>query len=483
MAENTNILSVDKQVSQLIALERQPIVRMKNRKGDIDTKKAVFSDLSSKLSKLRSSAQGLSDLVSSAFRTKKTTTSDTDVITATAGSGSTAAQHSIKVKNLAQAHALTSKGFISTEETSIKEGIHEFDITVGKGSVEPTTKKISIEIIEGDTNDDVLKKIARAIDASGLQASASVITTDDTTSTKKLVITSNKTGDENVITDIKRVSGTGNLVNELKIGRTESKDDAAGATSQAGINASFVLDGNEITSSSNVNSTALEGVTLNLLTTKDTAVNLDVSVDIEDVTEKVKSFLDDYNEAITFVKEKTGVRSGERGVLAGEYIISELSSKLRNIISTRVTGHTTDGSPSLLSQVGIEAKNDGTLSIKDSKKFEEALKTDPKQVADLFFDPAFDDDTTTFVGGIPTTGGVANKIDELLERFVKSGGILASSQKSFKQQISNINKQISNFEDRLKIREGVLRQQFTAMFEILSSLSSQQQMVARFSAF
>ncbi len=484
MAEASNILSIDKQVAQLIALEREPVTKAKLRRSDVENKRAVFSDLSGKLSKLRSSAQGLSDLVSSAFKTKKSTSSDEDILTATAGSSSTSSKHSITVSTLAQAHALTSLGFVSPDTTALAAGTYEFDVTVGEASVTPVTKTISVTVGASDTNGTVLQNIASAINSADLEVGASVITTDDTTSTKKLVITSNSTGGDNEITDITFVSGASDIVSAFQIGRTGSNDDVGGTTSQAALNASFTLDGNTITSSSNVNSTALEGVTLNLLSTSATAVNLDISVDSDDVKEKVTSFLDDYNEIIKFIKDKTGVdpTTHERSILAGDSVISGLSSKLRNIVTTKVSGHTTSGNPSYLYEIGITAANDGSLSITDATKFTEALESDPNKVSDIFFDPDFDDETATFVAGVATSGGMANKIDELLERFVISGGILSESSKILNDQITNINRQIDNLEERLLSRENVLRNQFTALFEVLSILSAQQQTINSFNS-
>lgn len=585
MAEGSNILSVEKQVQQLLALERQPVFKMQARKGDVEVKNAVFSDLSSKLSKLRASAQSLSDLVSSVFNSKSTTTSDKDVLTATASSGASAANHTITVNSLAKAHAVTSGGFISTEE-SFSTGT--FTITTADG----TSKSISVTVTPGEDNSTVLTNIASAINSSGLQVGASVITTDAGSGTKKLVLTSDDTGAAGMMVNIADTSGTlasalnidgdvgidstsfvgtaddfadqaytfrvtmgdastvdisvtvasgdsnsailgkiaaavnsdatlgakvnasvvtdgttstnrrvvfsseqtgadnlisgitditGTLASDLGITGTATVDKAT----QLAQDASLTVDGNSVTSSSNTNSSVLTGVTLNMLGTSASAVEVNITVNVEEVTTKIKAFLEEYNEVIKFVKDKTGIdpATHQRAALSGDTIISGISGKLRDIMTTKIEGHTKSGNPNYLSEIGITAANDGTLSITSLSTFEDALKSDPDQVADLFFDPDFNDETATFVAGVPTSGGFANKIDELLESFVKSGGIISGSKKVLDSQITDINRQISDFEDRLKIREEVLRNQFSALFEVLARLSVQQQAVSRFTAF
>lgn len=500
MAEVGGILgSIDRQVAQLIALESKPVTNLKTKKGDIEVIRGIFSDISSKLSKLRASAQMLADIVSSVFQAKIATSSDTKILTATASSTASAATHTISSHSvagkvqLAQAHAVTSAGFSKTAttiSTALGAGTFTFNITVGKGSVTPVTKTISVTIAAGDTNDTVLKNAASAINSSGLGASASVITTD-VSGTEKLVITSNKTGTDNTVTDIVDVTGT--LANsQLTIGRPGAFTDANangiddtvdGKTTQSAQDAKFRLDGNDITSSSNLVSTALTGVTINLLNETTTPVTVSVAADIDGIKAKVESFLNDFNDVIKFLKSKTDVDpvTKKRAALTGDIVFADLRPDLRNILATKITGHTATGNPNFLSEVGITAANDGTLSITDTSKFTDALKSDPKKVSDLFFDPNFNKSTAVLVDGVPTTGGIANKLDMFIESFVKADGIIKKNQKVMDDRITEINRQITRIEERLKIRETVLRKQLTAIFEVLARLSPQQQAITNFS--
>lgn len=585
MAEATNILSINRQVAQLIALERQPVITLKTQRGDIDTKRGAFSDLSSKLSKLRSSAQTLADTVTTVFNTSKVTSSNKDVLTATTNTKASLANHSVVVSALATNQAVSSSSLIGSA-SGLSDG--SFNITTADG----TTKTITVTGITGANNSTALASIAAAINSSGLKIGASVVTTDAGSGTQKLVLTSNSTGvagmatkittsalstalgidnggadanlgvlstvrtgtataistavgagtklftittstsskqfsvavgasdsDSTVLSNMAAAINADTTINVsaavvtdgttstnqrlvLTSGNTTSTitsivDDTGTLAATAGItgvatvvskvtqqagDASFTLDGNAVSSATNVNSTAITGITLSLLGTSATAVNLTIESDVAEVKKKVQTFLDDYNAVLTFLKSKTGVDPATkiRGILAGESTYSVLGSTLRGILSGQITGITT-GNPTYVSEIGITAARDGSLSITDSKKFEDTLKSDPSKVSKLFSDPSFDDDTATFVGGIPTTGGFANKIDEFVESFVKAGGLISGTKKILDDRIKFMDEQIKRFEDRLKIREKVLTKQFSAIFEALSLLSSQQQVVSRFS--
>ncbi len=584
---NSNILSVDKQVQQLLSLERKPLIDLQVLRGDVEVKKGIFSDIGSKLSKLRSSSQGLADLINSVFKAKTTTTSDKDILTATAGSSSSSANHTVTVNQLAKSHAVTANGtgaatgFVGGAK-SFTTGAQSFDITTADG----TTKTINVTIDASEDNSTILTNIASAINSSGLDVGASIITTDAGSDTKALVLSADNTGVGNMITSITSTTLSGELgidktlgvvskdfttassqltftagahtftldngttniditvdasdtdssvlgkivsaVNSASnfsaavvsdsttsttqrlvimrddgattsIGAADISDTAGSLASELQVaaktadsfanqitaqDANVDIDGNSVVSSSNTNTTALNGVTLNLVSTSATAVELKVSADVDEIKEKLESFFKDFNDVVSFLKDKTRIDpvTHERPILAGDSLFSELGFKLRNIISSNITGHTSSGNPNYLSEVGITVDSNGKLSISDSSKLTDALNSDPTKVSDLFSDPGFDDDTATFVGGVPTNGGIADKLAELIEGFTKAGGILSSNKRVLDDRVSNFNRQISSLEDRLANRETFLRTQFSALFSALLELSAQQKALSSFNS-
>lgn len=70
--------------------------------------------------------------------------------------------------------------------------------------------------------------------------------------------------------------------------------------------------------------------------------------------------------------------------------------------------------------------------------------------------------------------GVLYRVEEFLDSYIRTGsGMLSEKEKSYNNQIDDINDQIERLEDRLEMRQASLVRQFTAMEKALSSMQSQ----------
>lgn len=146
------------------------------------------SDLASKAKKLT-----LTDL-DSVFNDRTPTSSDTNVLTATAtdafsqNPGAAEATYEISVAQLAQAQENTGLELNATDTGLVGEGTNTFNINVGGQDYE-----LSIDLVQGDTNEDVLGKMAQAINDAGIGLAAEVRSGSEV-GTKKLAVSSNDTG-------------------------------------------------------------------------------------------------------------------------------------------------------------------------------------------------------------------------------------------------------------------------------------------------
>ena len=111
---------------------------------------------------------------------------------------------------------------------------------------------------------------------------------------------------------------------------------------QAGANASITIDGVEVTASSNIVKNVIPGVTLNLKkAASDTTVTINVSRDYGAVKDKIKEFVNAYNEAIEAINSH--LRFNEKtketgGILFGDNTLKTIKSSLTQIILNKVSG-------------------------------------------------------------------------------------------------------------------------------------------------
>jgi flagellar hook-associated protein 2 len=248
------------------------------------------------------------------------------------------------------------------------------------------------------------------------------------------------------------------------------------------LDALFTLDGLAITRGSNSVGDVLSGVTLTLKSVQasgDSAVTLSVGADTAGIRTKVQSFLDAFNTTVKYLTERTAttvsaetsaygtttVNSITRGALSDDPTYQSLLMNLRLDAGSAVTSAAANG-PSFLSELGITAATDGTLSITDETKFSDALSGGADAVTALF----------------NSQNGIATRLATRLAGFVNTGGVLDGSLASTASQLSNANASIQAQEELLKIKETMLLQQYSELQKALSQLTSQQSMLAAVSA-
>lgn len=350
-------LDVQYIVEQIIYAKQEPIRDLEEYQTLYEAKKTAFQDLNTKLSAVERSLYTLSR---TGFDAKSVASSDSSVLTASAGSSAQSGSYDVVVKQLARAQSSATTTFASATDSVLTNG-STFTITQGDQTVDID--------IAGDT--ETLNGLKDAINSSGLDLTASVINQGGA---YYLQISSDSTGSENgfTVTD----TGVGSSVE----------------TRQAALDAQFFLntdpDANPtayITRQSNSIDDVIEGVTLQLNQVDSSPVTLNVTTDTGGITEYIDGFIEQFNAAITFLNEQFTYdeAKGMAGVLSGESTARKAQSDLLGIVSSRVAGLEEGDKYKTLSTIGIDMGNDGTLSV-DSTKLEEALNNDLDNVIRLF---------------------------------------------------------------------------------------------------
>jgi len=128
-------------------------------------------------------------------------------------------------------------------------------------------------------------------------------------------------------------------------------------------NAELTVDGIAVDSASNTVSTAIPGVTFQLLSESTTPVQVEITNDNADVETAFQTFVSAYNTVLGDLTTQEGNDStGKPEPLYGNPIISQIQSAL----SIALTAGVTSGSINSLDQLGITVTNTGTLKLDTS---------------------------------------------------------------------------------------------------------------------
>ncbi len=141
--------------------------------------------------------------------------------------------------------------------------------------------------------------------------------------------------------------------------------------------------GTSIVSSSNEIESAIEGVTLNLVSASDELVTITVDQDTDSPVEAINQFVETFNDIMDYIDEQMAYDpdTGETGVLQGSVALMNLQNELFSMVTSSVEGLPSDMNH--LSAVGITLDSNGHLEF-DESKFVEKLQDDPEKVMRLF---------------------------------------------------------------------------------------------------
>ena len=253
------------------------------------------------------------------------------------------------------------------------------------------------------------------------------------------------------------------------------------AFTSAAKNAEYSLDGGATwrQSSSNVLSDAVVGlkITLKGTTTASENINIGVAgVDTTAVKDKLKAFVNAYNDVITATRAKLDEKSvrnpqtttdASKGQLFGDTGLSGMLSRLRTMMTDTVAG-LGDATADQLSEIGISTgkatpgvtSNDARIGklVIDNAALDAAL-ANPIKVRALF--------------GANGTPGFAQKIETLIDSEGGTSGVLSQRLKINASEAQRVKDRIADTEERITAQEKRLRAQFTAMEKALALSQSQ----------
>lgn len=419
-------------VSQLVELKRAPIYRLQKQRTGYENQIKSLGTLKTKLIALQDAAKKLD--TASEFSSLKTTSSDEDFITVSGDSDAAPGSYNIKVLSLAQAQKDVSQGYNSRTD-SVGSGILSF-------SVDGVTTDLNLV---GYTS---LESLANLINDGVDGLSASIINDGSGTDAYRLVLTGDEGGSAGSFSvDASGISGG---VTPIFTNRQTAED------------AHLEIDGIAVTATSNSTSEIISGLTINLQdisVDEDSGLNktirLDVGVDEDGIADKVKGFVDVYNDLFSFISEQ----SGEDGDLRTNPTLRAVASRMENIFTTSLEGGL--GSITNFAHIGISRSVGGRQLGFDAEDFKDALSKNFSGVRDLFIERD---------GNLGKTYLIDAAIDNMTDSV---DGLFKISTDALNKKIDYTDQGIDRYERSVEAYQTSMERKFTAMEMMVSQLQAQ----------
>lgn len=406
-------LDIEGIITKLMTVEAQPLKALDKKEASYQAKLTAYGTFSGVVSSFQAAASALNN--SSSITAVNATSSDNSTLTASALSIATTGTYSVNVTQLAKAQQLVAPGQTSTT-TSIGTGTLTFDFgTISGGAFNPATGQYAgatftsngsgVKTVTISAANDSLAGIRDAINAANIGVTATIIN-DGSGTPYRLALSSKNQGASNSI-KLTVSPAAGALDNFLS-------NDPAGTQhlneTVSGQDALLQINGVSVSSKSNTVSSAIPGVTLNLLkTTSGTPISLNVGKDSSGFSKLVDGFVKSYNDLNKTIKDLTSYdpKTKQAGLLIGDPIVRSIQSQIKSALVNPVPGLTT-GAFKSLSDVGITLQKDGTLAT-DSSKLQAALSANANDVAALFASVGRPTDSLVKYISSTSSTAVANK--------------------------------------------------------------------------
>lgn len=453
-------------ISQLMAVDSQPLTLMQQQQDVEQTRKQALSDIQTRLQNLSTAISGLTD-VGTWAPTQTITSSDTTRVGVQYTAGAAAGSYLVNVTSLARADQWQSNGTATSASGADT-------LTIGVGG----STTIDVGVKAGDS----LDTIAAAINGtSGTPVFASVVNS-------KLVLSGIATGTSAAIS----ISSTGTLASDLGLA-TADPANAANHTITAADSQYTIDSGNGAVaghSATNTVTGAIPGVTLTL--TAPTAANSPVSVTVgvsqpntSAIQGKIQAFVDQYNSTVDFIQSKLTERpvvppqsqaDREKGVLFGDSSLDGLLSNMREAVADIFSGR--PNTMNQLASAGLSTGDttgsgtidqdsvDGKLTL-DTATLATALTTNFNDVKAMF---------TNSAGTTYATEGLAQRLNNLVNAQTDpTSGMLASRMSSEDSLIKSLTDQQTAMQQSLDLKQQALKTQFAAMETAMQSAQAQGQ--------
>lgn len=387
-AVSSSGLDVNGIVSQLMAVEQQPIQKLNTQEASYQAKLSAFGSIKGALAAFQTAVQGLSS--PSNFQALNATPSDATIFSASAASTAVAGTYSLDVTSLAQSQKLVAAGQTSST-AAIGAGAATtvtFDFgTINGGTFSAVTGTYTgaaftsngngTKSITIDSSNNSLQGIRDAVNAAKMGVTASIIN-DGSGTPFRLALSSDSSGANSSL----KVSVAGDAAISSLLANNPAGVQNLSETVTAQ-NANFKVNGVAVSKNSNTVSDVIQGITLTLSKITTTPALLTVARDTTAVSNSISGFVKAYNDLFSVLKAVSAYNptTKQGALLQGDSTVRTLQTQLHTALTTPIAG--VAGTLTTLSQVGVSFQKDGSLAL-DSTKLSNAISSNFNDIASLF---------------------------------------------------------------------------------------------------
>lgn len=449
-------LDLSSLLQSLQSAENAPLQAIQKQQSSYNAKLSAYGQLQSALSALQTAASNLSE--STLFQGVTASSSATGVLGVSSDSTAVAGSYAVNVTQLAQAQTVVATGVASSSAAigngtvTIQFGTISGGVLDGNGQYSGATftadASRSAESVTIDASNNTLTGIRDAINADSALGVTATIVNDGSGTPYRLVLTSTTTGETSSMNIT--VAGDAALSNLLA-------NDPAGTQNMqqtvAAQNASLTVNGIAVTSTTNSVQDAIQGVTMTLASAG--ASTVAVTKDTASMTTAINAFVSAYNSLHSTASKLSAYDATNKSgsILLGDSTLQSIESRIRNLLNTPQTS----GTMTVLSEVGLSIALDGTMTV-DSTKLSAALDSDLDGVASLF-------------SGVSGSGGYGRQMDDLIDGFTSTGGLLTAAQDGVNSTLKSLDKDYSKKQDQIDARMAYYKNQFTQLDRLVSQMN------------
>lgn len=484
---------IDAMVKQLMKAHQAPVDKLKKQTTRIEWQQEAYRSVSTTLVDFRNNKLSSFGLSSSIDAKKAEITGNTAAVSATTTGASIGSVMTVEVTQLASATNVTfATGIAGTDANKLLKDVSAWNTGTETGKVIVNGKEIAY-----DKNTDTIQSLVSKIN-SNKEANATAIY-DSVTG--KISISSKTTGAGNITLG-------GDFTGRI-----------TGETYTAGKDAKALVNGLEMTSTSN--QLTINGTTIQLkqLSGTNNPSVVTVSTNTDKIVETIKSFITEYNKMLELVngkldeeryrnysplteEEQEGMtdkqielweNKARSGLLKNDSILSQTLSSLR-VAAISNFGDSADNYN--IQSIGITTGKwfeGGKLVIEDEQKLRDAIEADPDKVMQLFTAKTAAEPASGYNKTNNPESGIFSRMSDILMDSLKqlsdkagtsqtstslTGSFLETS--LLATQKKDIDNRILDMNRRLNMLETQYYKQFTAMETAINRYNSQAGSLASF---
>ena len=429
-------LDVKSIVSQLVALERQPLVGLKTQAATVQTRISAYGQIQSLISTLSDAASKLTSVTG--WNAVTATSSDPTFVSASAIGGTSPTAFSVEVSALAKAKSTTSA---AVSPTGSPVGAGTLSLTIGSGPA------VSIAVSASDT----VANVASAINGSNAGVTATVLTD---ASGERLLLRSTATGVAASFTLAVAVDADGNAADAVGLSRLV----VGSVVTQAGADAEATVNGIAVASATNTFANSVAGVTFTALKVTTAPIEVSIAKSTTQAKSNIDDFVKAYNAINQLLGDATKYDSGTKtaGLLQGDSSALSLQNSLRSALQSATSSYKVF---TRLADVGITQQRGGDLVV-DAGKLNTALGNQ-EELKNLFRSTG---------GG--AADGIAVRIKSLATNLLSTGGFFTNKTLSLQTALDRNGKEQDRVNARASTVETSLTKRYSALDAQMASLNA-----------